>query len=123
MGTLFWITGLSGAGKTTVAVELNRIVKEKGKIAIFLDGDILREVFAEGHSYTQEDRLKLASQYARLQTMKRPRQSAADRASSVSWNRCGATGASSGTSAAAAAGAAAAAAAMARCVASFTYSP
>ena len=51
-GRVFWITGLSGAGKTTVGRELWRRLRAAGRSAIFLDGDALREVIAEdlGHS-------------------------------------------------------------------------
>ncbi len=38
---VIWITGLSGAGKTTIATELVQKIKTK-KPVIFLDGDELR---------------------------------------------------------------------------------
>ena len=46
-GRVFWITGLSGAGKTTIGRELWRRLRAAGHSAIFLDGDALREVIAE----------------------------------------------------------------------------
>lgn len=40
-----WLTGFSGAGKTTIARELERRLKNKGEIVTVLDGDELREMF------------------------------------------------------------------------------
>lgn len=66
MGAVYWITGLSGAGKTTIARELHKVFKAKGEKVIFLDGDILRDVFGRGNAFTREERQDLALQYARL---------------------------------------------------------
>ena len=44
MGTVYWITGLSGAGKTTIGKLLYEKIKEKEINTVFLDGDTLREV-------------------------------------------------------------------------------
>ena len=41
-GRVFWITGLSGAGKTTVGLDLRGRLRAAGRSAIFLDGDALR---------------------------------------------------------------------------------
>ncbi|MCA9394931.1 MAG: adenylyl-sulfate kinase [Candidatus Omnitrophica bacterium] len=66
MGRVYWITGLSGAGKTTIAEALLKAIREAGQSAVFLDGDQLREVFGRREAYQREDRLDLALQYARL---------------------------------------------------------
>ena len=42
---VIWITGLSGAGKTTVAKELNLRLQERGLQPVLLDGDVLRSLF------------------------------------------------------------------------------
>ena len=42
---IIWLIGLSGSGKTTIGKELYAIHKEEYKNTIFLDGDILREVW------------------------------------------------------------------------------
>ena len=41
---VIWITGLSSSGKTTLALEIQRLLKTKHRAAILLDGDDLREV-------------------------------------------------------------------------------
>lgn len=65
-GAVFWITGLSGAGKTTLARHLQDRFVINGRSAILLDGDELRQVFAiEGH-YTTQERRRLALRYAKL---------------------------------------------------------
>ena len=65
-GTLYWITGLSGSGKTTVGSHLLALLRQRRPATIFLDGDELRDVFAITEAYSPEDRLQLASRYARL---------------------------------------------------------
>ena len=65
-GQVFWITGLSGAGKTTVGSELWRRLRAAGRSAIFLDGDALREVIAEDLGHTTSNRRKSAMRNARL---------------------------------------------------------
>ncbi|MEK9572619.1 MAG: adenylyl-sulfate kinase [Paracoccaceae bacterium] len=69
-GAVIWITGLSGAGKTTLAYEVVERLRAEGDAVVMLDGDDLREVFGaivtnvENHG--REGRLALAMQYARL---------------------------------------------------------
>lgn len=64
-GTLYWITGLSGAGKTTIGTRLYQYMKEKKDNVLFLDGDILRQIY-RNTDYSQEGRRALAFQHARL---------------------------------------------------------
>lgn len=65
-----WITGLSGAGKTTVACELVQNLRIQGESVVFLDGDELRNVFGavaeNAQNHDREGRLALAMQYAHL---------------------------------------------------------
>lgn len=65
-----WITGLSGAGKSTVAKEVATRLISKGEAVVLLDGDVLREVFGATNenagSHSRESRLSLAFQYSRL---------------------------------------------------------
>ena len=67
---VIWITGLSGAGKTTLGREIVRNLKQIGIAPIFLDGDELREVFSLEAStsglYTRDQRLALAFRYSKL---------------------------------------------------------
>lgn len=66
MGCVYWITGLSGAGKTTIGKLLYQKVKDKEANTVFLDGDVLRKVFGDDLGYTKEDRKKCAMRYSRL---------------------------------------------------------
>ncbi len=68
-GTVYWITGLSGAGKTTIASCLYRefICEREG--IVLLDGDELRKTVAGDLGYTNEERLEAAMRYARLSAM------------------------------------------------------
>jgi cytidine diphosphoramidate kinase len=65
-GRVYWITGLSGAGKTTVGRELWRRLRTAGRSAIFLDGDALREVIAEDLGHSILNRRTSAMRNARL---------------------------------------------------------
>lgn len=69
-GCTIWITGLSGAGKTTLAIEIAARMRKQGKQVILLDGDKLREALGTTASnkknYSREERLALAMQYSRL---------------------------------------------------------
>lgn len=57
-GVTVWFTGLSGAGKTTVALEIEKILKEMGYYTQRLDGDIVREKLTKDLGFTKEDRNK-----------------------------------------------------------------
>lgn len=65
-GTVYWITGLSGAGKTTLGSLLYKHLQERQNNLVFLDGDNLREVFGNDLGHTQEERLKSAMRNARI---------------------------------------------------------
>ena len=64
--TTYWLTGLSGAGKTTVARLLYAKFRTVKPNVVLLDGDILREVFGDDLGYTKEDRHKSAYRNARI---------------------------------------------------------
>jgi adenylylsulfate kinase len=65
-GCVYWFTGLSGAGKTTLGRLFHERLQAARPNAVFLDGDVLREVIGDdlGHSYDQ--RMKSAMRNARL---------------------------------------------------------
>lgn len=69
MGTVYWITGLSGAGKTTIGKLLYEKIKERYPNTVFLDGDMLRKVFGDDLGYSREERKKCAMRYSRLCAM------------------------------------------------------
>ncbi len=53
---VFWFTGLSGAGKTTVATAVLEELKKKNKAFMLLDGDVLRQGLCNNLSFTLADR-------------------------------------------------------------------
>ncbi|MGA6166259.1 adenylyl-sulfate kinase [Amycolatopsis magusensis] len=55
-GATIWLTGLSGSGKSTVAVELERQLINAGRPAYLLDGDNLRTGVNAGLGFSAEDR-------------------------------------------------------------------
>lgn len=65
-GKTYWLTGLSGAGKTTIGRLWYEKLRSAGETVVFLDGDELRQVFGGRMGYTLEDRRKAAMNYARL---------------------------------------------------------
>src|ERR1700691_5169627 len=66
VGRVFWITGLSGAGKTTVGQELWGRLRAAGRQVFFLDGDALRSAIAEDLGHTADNRRTSAMRNARL---------------------------------------------------------
>lgn len=65
-GLLYWITGLSGAGKTTIGKGLYCELKKKQDNIVLLDGDVLRKILNSEAGYSNEERRALAMQYARI---------------------------------------------------------
>ena len=55
-GATVWLTGLSGSGKSTVAVELERRLLAAGRPAYLLDGDNLRHGLNGDLGFSAEDR-------------------------------------------------------------------
>jgi adenylylsulfate kinase len=55
-GVTLWLTGLSAAGKSTIAVTLERMLLERGKLAYRLDGDNVRHGLNKNLGFSSEDR-------------------------------------------------------------------
>ncbi|MCU1640184.1 MAG: Sulfate adenylyltransferase [Nocardia sp.] len=55
-GATIWLTGLSGSGKSSIAVELERQLIASGRPAYLLDGDNLRHGLTSNLGFTDEDR-------------------------------------------------------------------
>ncbi|MBL1134085.1 MAG: adenylyl-sulfate kinase [Chloroflexi bacterium] len=57
-GFTLWLTGLSGAGKTTIAVALEQELRARGLRVERLDGDTVREGLTRDLGFSKEDRDK-----------------------------------------------------------------
>ena len=68
-GTVYWICGLAGSGKTAIAEKFSKKLKQKGVNPILLDGDNIRESFALPKDYSYEGRLRLAKIYSKITKM------------------------------------------------------
>lgn len=55
-GTVYFFTGLAGAGKTTLGTLFYRRIKEKKNDVVLLDGDQLRRLSTVSSGYTTEER-------------------------------------------------------------------
>lgn len=65
-GPVIWITGFSGAGKTTVSLATLARLKAAGRCCVLLDGDRLRATLAPDAGHSPGERLGLALTYSRL---------------------------------------------------------
>jgi adenylyl-sulfate kinase len=55
-GVVLWFTGLSGAGKSTIAELVGRELEAEGRLVEYLDGDVVREHLSKGLGFSKEDR-------------------------------------------------------------------
>ena len=53
-----WLTGLSGSGKTTIAIELERKLFDMGYFVQILDGDNIRSGISNNLDFTNSDRFE-----------------------------------------------------------------
>ena len=68
-GATVWFTGLSGSGKSTVAVEVERALVAAGRAAYLLDGDNVRHGLNADLGFSPDDRsenIRRVSEVARL---------------------------------------------------------
>lgn len=55
-GVTIWLTGLSGAGKTTISTALEKQLRSRSSKIEVLDGDIVRENLTKGLGFSKADR-------------------------------------------------------------------
>ena len=65
-GKVYWITGLSGAGKTTIGTRLFERLREEKPNVFRLDGDVGRWAYNDKVGYSREERLDGAYRNARV---------------------------------------------------------
>lgn len=65
-GIIFWLTGLSGAGKSENASRLASYLRKRGRSCVLLDGDDLRSVINAQQCFSRGDRVDLGIQYGKL---------------------------------------------------------
>lgn len=57
-GVMLWFTGLSGSGKSTVAIALERELHKRGLLCRILDGDNIRSGINNNLGFSPEDRIE-----------------------------------------------------------------
>ena len=66
---VYFFTGLSGAGKTTLGGLFHARRKAENKATVYLDGDLIRPVYLDGIGYTTEERIIGAKRTFRIGKM------------------------------------------------------
>ena len=64
-GTFYWISGLSGAGKTTIGTMFYNYLKGKKDNVVLIDGDVLREITGDS-DFSEAGRDNRVKKNARL---------------------------------------------------------
>ena len=64
-GILFWITGLSGSGKTTIATAIHSEITELYGPTIMISGDDIRRIF-DLKGYDHDERIKISNKYCKF---------------------------------------------------------
>lgn len=57
-GVMVWFTGLSGSGKSTIAIALERELHKRGFLCRILDGDNIRSGINNNLGFTEADRVE-----------------------------------------------------------------
>lgn len=57
-GLMLWLTGLSGSGKSTIAIALERELHKRGLLCRILDGDNIRSGINNNLGFSEEDRVE-----------------------------------------------------------------
>lgn len=63
---VIWVTGLSGAGKTTVCENIVRMMKPFVPELVLLDGDVVRDIFNDQLGHKKPDRIRQIKRIQRL---------------------------------------------------------
>ncbi len=64
-GIVFWVTGLPGSGKTSIAKKLKRPIENKFGKTIIINGDDIRKIF-DLNRYDKKNRFLIAKSYSKL---------------------------------------------------------
>ncbi|WP_336773497.1 adenylyl-sulfate kinase [Paenibacillus sp. MMO-58] len=64
-----WFTGLSGSGKTTISLRVERLLIDRGYRCVVLDGDMLRAGLNSDLGYTEADRTENLRRTAEVTAM------------------------------------------------------
>lgn len=64
-GILFWVTGLSGSGKTTIAKKIKKDIENLYGPTLLISGDDIRRIF-DFQKYTAEERYSLVIKYRKF---------------------------------------------------------
>lgn len=57
-GIMIWFTGLSGSGKSTIAIALERELQQRGLLCRILDGDNIRSGINNNLGFSESDRME-----------------------------------------------------------------
>lgn len=68
-GLVVWFTGLSGSGKSTIAVEVEKELVKMGKVVYRLDGDNVRHGLNSDLGFSEEDRNENIRRIAEVATL------------------------------------------------------
>lgn len=65
-GTVIWLYGLSGSGKSTIANAAERVLHKQGRMTAILDGDNLRSGLNSNLGFSDQDRLENIRRFAEV---------------------------------------------------------
>ena len=65
-GLMVWFTGLSGSGKSTIAIALERELHKRGLLCRILDGDNIRSGINNNLGFSPEDRVENSRRIAEV---------------------------------------------------------
>ena len=66
---MIWFTGLSGSGKSTIAIALERELHKRGLLCRILDGDNIRSGINNNLGFTEADRIENIRRIAEVSTL------------------------------------------------------